>query len=60
MNNQNYKSWLIALLVIGVVFTSCSPIIYRPNAINTPLFHEKGEFQASLNSGTNGSNKYPR
>lgn len=43
----------IALLFLFFIALSCAPS-YIPNVVNTPLFSNKGEFQASVNTGVSG------
>jgi hypothetical protein len=40
-------------ILITLIVCSCAPA-YVPNVINTPLFSNKGEFQASVNPGLAG------
>ncbi len=46
------KNQLLILLVI--FFAGCAPV-YVPNALNTPMFEEKGDINASFYGGTSGT-----
>ncbi|NJO89694.1 MAG: hypothetical protein HC831_12665 [Chloroflexia bacterium] len=49
---QNEKVLVIAALFIFLVtFLSCAPE-YIPNMVNSPMFSNKGEFQANASTGT--------
>ena len=37
-----------ALLLLGMIVTSCNTTLYVPNAVNAPLLKEKGELKASI------------
>ncbi|NVO02342.1 MAG: hypothetical protein HXX09_06525 [Bacteroidetes bacterium] len=43
----------LLLLIAFISIYSCAPL-YAPNAINVPLFSEKGEIQANISGGRNG------
>jgi hypothetical protein len=43
----------IILVFLSFIIFSCAPS-YVPNVVNTPLFSNKGEFQASVNTGASG------
>ncbi len=49
MQQHYIKLWIIAILLLS----SCAPM-YVPNVVNTPLLRNKGEFQASVYTGTSG------
>ena len=54
MKKRNAQSLIFLPGVLIMLFvTSCAPA-YVPNVINTPLFSNKGEFQASVNTGFAG------
>ena len=40
------------IVVLTIVFTSCSPE-YVPNMVNSPMFNNQGEFQATIAAGNN-------
>ncbi len=40
-------------ILLSLLFSSCATA-YVPNVVNTPLMNNKGEFQASLNTGISG------
>src|SRR3989339_701931 len=52
-NRTKDKRLFIAISVISFIglFSSCSPE-YIPNMVNTPLFSNQGEFQATVATGT--------
>jgi len=52
-NLTKKKRLFIAISVISIIglFTSCSPE-YIPNMVNTPIFSNQGEFQATVATGT--------
>ncbi len=43
----------LRFLLFPILFFSCAPA-YVPNVVNTPLMSNKGEFQASVHTGTSG------
>jgi hypothetical protein len=46
-------NWVL-ICILGIIYlTSCAPA-YIPNVINTPMFSNKGEFKASIHSGSSG------
>lgn len=46
--------FIIYIVLIIQFFWSCSPPAYIPNIVNTPLLSSKGEFQATIGTGTSG------
>jgi len=54
---QGKISFLKETVLIFFIFfiISCAPS-YIPNVVNTPLFSNRGEFQASVNNGVSGFN----
>jgi hypothetical protein len=47
------KVQIYVLGIVSIYLSSCAPA-YVPNVINTPMLSNKGEFQASVHSGTSG------
>ncbi len=46
-------NYIICFVFIVTFFWSCAPA-YTPNMVNTPLLSSKGEFQATIGTGTSG------
>lgn len=42
--------FVVYLFLLAIIFTSCSPE-YVPNMVNSPLFSNQGEFQATIATG---------
>jgi len=48
------KYLLVTSVIFAIFFVSCTPPVYLPNSLNTPLLKEKGEFNIGLNSSIGG------
>ena len=49
---KQLKKNALYILGLAIVFTSCSPE-YVPNMVNSPMFTNGGEFQATIATGNN-------
>lgn len=47
---RHYTKIVVNLFLLTIVFTSCSPE-YIPNMVNSPMFTNAGEFQATIATG---------
>lgn len=50
---SRFQFTIVLVLAVAGLLSSCAPL-YVPNTVNTPIFTEKGEFQASAFAGTSG------
>jgi hypothetical protein len=48
------KYLLITNIVLVILFVSCTPPVYLPNSLNTPLLKEKGETNIGYNASLGG------
>jgi hypothetical protein len=48
------KYLLVTSVVLVTFFVSCTPPVYLPNSLNTPLLKEKGEFNIGLSRSIGG------
>lgn len=46
-----FHYYLLVMILVSWIFPSCSPE-YIPNMVNSPMFSNQGEFQASIATGT--------
>jgi hypothetical protein len=46
------KTYIGLLLIAVIASTSCNPPSYIPTMVNTPMFNNKGEFQATVAAGS--------
>jgi hypothetical protein len=47
---------LLAGVFCMIVLSGCTPTVYKPNAINTPMFEQQTDLRASAKLGINGYN----